>query len=256
MKGVLNMNQLKKILLFALLIAAFAFSGCTTPQVEIRTEYDKLTKAITAGGDKRADYLAPAGNENTEKILAYIWDKAYQAKEMIETLAGKDKGFIDSVNPMFMMMQSVPKDGQSQSLVTEFPYYIKDVKINVMTTGFSVNSGNSGYEIADVHFMLSVSAAAADKDGNILKHNNKAVTYTSTVLLMGPDSDGQPAPIAINFHKYKVSADSPEIPVYNLFYHYGKLTSYIKSDNECKIYGIYDSGTDVLTLQDLADFYK
>jgi len=42
--------KLKKILMFLPIIAVLAFAGCMTPQVELRQEYDKLVKAITADG--------------------------------------------------------------------------------------------------------------------------------------------------------------------------------------------------------------
>lgn len=240
------MKKIKKLLLFVPLIAVLAFAGCMTPQVEIRMEYDKLTRAITAAEDKRADYLAFAANDAAEAVLGYIYDTAKQAKTMVETFAGMEKSAIDGILPGFgnMLMQSVPKDGQSQSPVTEFPYYVKDVKISVMTFGFSVKSVSDTEKTAEAHFMLTVTGTALkSKDGEVLKDSgNKDITYTAMVFL----PSNPLAPAVINFHKYKVSADSDEKPVYNLIY------DYVKTGGEWKIAGIKDGSSPVFPLEELA----
>lgn len=240
-----DMKKIKRLFLFVPLIAALAFAGCMTAQVEIRMEYDKLTKAITAQEDKRDDYLAPAANDDVKAVLEYIYNVTKQTKEMVETFAGKEKSFIDGINPGFcaMFMQSVPKDGKNQSQVTEFPYYIKDVKISVMTFGLSVKNVSGTEKIAEALFMLSVTGTATDKDGVVLKHNNTDITYTSMVILVS--AFNPLAPVVISFHKYKISADSKEIPVYNLIYDYAKI------GGEWKINGIKDGDSEIYPLEEL-----
>ena len=258
-RKVQDMKSLKKLFLFAsLLIIVLTFAGCMTVQVEIRQEYDKLTRVITAmkGADdteNRDEYCKPANNDDVKGILGYIWDKMAATKGMVETFAGKTKEEITAVNPLFSLMQSVLKDGQSQSAVTEFPYYIKDAKVSVMTMGFSAkNTSAPEYKTADAHFMFSVTGTAINENGAVLKDNrNNDITYTTMVILQELNPALPSAPIEnLSFHKYQISADSPEIPVYNLIY------TYVKTGGEWKICEIKDSGIDSIPFEELAEYYK
>lgn len=241
------MKRLKKILIFLPLIAVFAFAGCMTPQVEMRLEYDKMTLAMTDPADKSAEYAAPAANEKVKEILDFIYKAAHDTKAMVEGFAGMTETQIKAVNPAFMLMQSLPKDGQSQSLFTDYPYYVKDVKINVLTLGFLVTKISDTHNTADAHFMLTVSGVATDADGNILKDaNKKDITYSATVMLLGNPL----APIGINLHWYKMSADSDDIPVYNLIY------DYQKTGGDWKITAIADAPDKIVTMEELLAMYK
>jgi len=247
--------SLKKIAMFVPLLAALALAGCMTPQVELRMEYDKLVKAITApvttaeeAAVKRDEFLSPADG-GAKAVLEYIWAVAAQTKAAVEGFQGKTQDEIKAINPMFMLMQSVPKDGQSQS-AAEFPYYVKDVKVSLMTFGFAVKKdANNDSKEADAHFMLSVTGTAANKDGNVLKDaNKKDITYTSMVILLNMSPD-IPAPV-INLHKYRISKDSDEIPVYNLIF------TYAKTNGEWKITGVKDSGKDALSVEEIMNLRK
>jgi len=202
-----------------------------TPQVEIRQEYDKLVKAVSALENKD-DFTANAEG-GAKDALDFIWKAAENTKNAIEAYAGKTDA------PPFTIMQNVPKDGQSQSAVTEFPYYVKDasISVSIMTFGFKVTNISADEKTADAHFMLSVSGTATDKDGNVLKTGNNNITYTSMVmLLISP-------PFPVSLHSYKVSADSDAIPVYNLIF------NYIRKDGKWIINDIKDSGVDVFPIQ-------
>lgn len=248
--------KFKKILFLIPIIAALAFAGCMTTQVELRLEYDKLVKAITAVDGRKEDFVPESAGEGAKAVLEYIWITTNNTKAMIENFQGMEQEQIAAVNPMFMLMSSVQKNGKSQS-TAEFPYYIKDIKISLITFGFKAEYNNriSAYQ-ADAHFMLSVTGTAIDKDGNVLKDGKKNdITYTSTVILLNMNP-AVPAP-EINLHRYKISEDANEIPVYNLvFFYYGNLP-YSKSKNEWKISSVEDGNPDtVLSLDEIANMLK
>ena len=112
--------KLKKILMLLPLLAVFLFSGCMTAQVELRMEYDKLVKAITAETDKKDDFLKPAANDTAKAVLEYIWNAAHNAKAVAA-------------------LQNV-----------------SDAKISWTTFGFTVTNVSETEKTADAHFMLSL----------------------------------------------------------------------------------------------------
>ena len=241
--------KIKRLLFLLPLAAMFIMSACTTAQVELRMEYDKLTRAMINESGEEA-YTTTAENNETKAVLTYIYAAAQTTKTMVTNFAGMEKAQIDAINPAFFLMQSVPEGESSQSLVTTFPYYIKDVKISVMTLGFKVTKTGDADMTADAHFMLTVTGTATDKDGNVLKDKDKKdITYSAIVILLNLNP-AAPAPIEINLHKYKISADSQDIPVYNLIYDYKKI------DGEWKITAVADSGKDVVPLDELMSLYS
>ncbi len=236
--------KLKKLLLLLPLAALFVFSGCMTPQVELRMEYDKMTIAMLSSD--AAAYSAVAGNGDVKAALDYIYETAQATKAMIIGFSQKTKAEIDAVNPGFFLMQSIPSGDANQSAVTEFPYYIKDVKLSVMTMGFKVTETDGTHMTADAHFMLTVTGTATDSAGNVKKDGSKKdITYTAMVILL----DLMPvpaAPISLNLHWYKISNDSDPAPVYNLIY------GYEKTGETWRITSAADSGKDIVTMEELA----
>ena len=144
--------KMKKLVMLLPLLALLAFPGCMTAQVELRMEYDKLVKAITAGTDldvRKAEFLNAAANDGAKGVLEYIWNTAQGTKAAV--------------------IEDVP-----------------DAKISLTTFGFKVTSISKTEKAADAHFMLSVSGT--DVNGKaftapvMLINMNPAVTAPSINL--------------------------------------------------------------------------
>ena len=109
-----------KVFIFLIpILVIFLFAGCMTPQVELRMEYDKLVKAITAeratlSSERKLDFLKPAANDEVREVLEYIWTK-------------------------------------TASMQTE-----ADEIISLTTFGFSVTNISKTEKTVSVHFVVSV----------------------------------------------------------------------------------------------------
>ena len=158
--------KLKKLAMLLPLLALFAFSGCMTAQVELRMEYDKLVKAITAETTtqeeidaKKAKFLATTSNDTAKDFLDYIWTTAQNAKAVAR--------------------QTVP-----------------DAKISLTTFGFKgeYNNATSNYQ-ADAHFLLIITGTDYTAPVNLMNMNPEVAAPVINFHWYSVSADSEKIPV-------------------------------------------------------------